>query len=265
MLAKMKLLSRHMLRDRIKWLLFPGTNLNARLRYRLIPKHLQPTRGNSQWTILDAGCGNGAIAYQCYRRGYRVLGVSIKDEVVRNQRLFNEMLGIPKEALCFKELNLYEVEQLGENQFDEIICTEVLEHIRGDHQVVAGYYRVLKPGGVLHVCCPNADHPYHRRYPLDPNESGGHVRSGYTEATYRELLEPVGFEVSRPVGVGGYWRHQGNEWIRAIERIGGVQAGVMAFLFVAPLPILDRVIPSTPFSLYVQARKPSTSIEIACT
>ncbi len=28
-----------MLRERLKWLLFPGLNLNARLRFRELPKH----------------------------------------------------------------------------------------------------------------------------------------------------------------------------------------------------------------------------------
>lgn len=245
-----------MIRENIKWWLFPGTNLNARLRYRLIPQFIQKGTDGSIRTILDAGCGNGALAYQCYQRGNRVLGVSIKDEVARNQKLFNDKLAITKERMEFRELNLYDVDQLGENQFDEIVCTEVMEHIRGDREVAAAYFRILKPGGILHVCCPNAEHPYHQAYPLDPDETGGHVRSGYTEKTYRELLEPLGFEVSNARGVGGYWRHKGNEWIRAVERVAGVPGGVLAFLLIWPVSLLDAVFPSTPFSLYVQARKP---------
>lgn len=243
-----------MLRDHIKWWLFPGTNMNARLRYRLLPKHYTPSTQPKM--VLDAGCGNGALAYQSYRQNNQVLGVTIKDEVVRNQRLFNQMLGISEERLRFQDLNLYQVASLGENRFDEVICTEVMEHIRGDTEVSRGLFQVLKPGGTLHICCPNSDHPYHQAYPLDPHETGGHVRTGYNLESYRKLLEPIGFELSDPIGVGGPWRHRTNEWVRNVEKIAGVGGGIIAFFFLLPLVFLDPAKPSVPFSWYVQAKKP---------
>ncbi len=221
-----------MIRDQIKWWLFPGTNMNARLRYRLLPTYFIDSKTPKE--VLDAGCGNGALAYQSYRQGNRVLGVSIKDEVVRNQRLFQQVLGVPEERLRFEELNLYQVDRLGEKRFDEIICTEVMEHIRGDRDVCTRLFHTLKPGGTLHICCPNADHPYHRVYPLDPDEKGGHVRPGYTIQSYRALLEPIGFHVSEPVGIGGPWRHRTNEWVRNVEKVFGVGGGVIAFFALLP-------------------------------
>lgn len=243
------------MKDTIKWLLFPGTNLNARLRYRMIPRFVQSPKSGEERYILDAGCGNGALAYQCLRKGNRVLGVSIKDEVERNQRFFNEMLAIPTQSLEFRDLNLYDAKRLGDNLFDEIVCTEVMEHIKDDRKVAEAFYSLLKPGGVLHLCCPNAEHFYHRKYPLDPDETGGHVRPGYTESTYRELLEPLGFTVSKAIQIGGYWRHKGNEWIRWVEAIGGVPAGVLAFFFISPISLLDNIFRTSPFSLYVKAKK----------
>lgn len=244
------------LKENVKWLLFPGTNLNARLRVRVIGSQLGRPNGAGPLSILDAGCGNGALAYEAHLLGNNVLGVSIKDEVERNRRLFNHRLQIPEEKLRFKELNLYDVESLGANQFDEIICTEVMEHISGDSKVCKSFFHILKPGGRLHLCCPNADHPYHRNYPLDPDEKGGHVRPGYTHETYRALLEPIGFQVSSQKGIGGYWRHKGNEWIRSVEKIAGVGGGVLAFFVINPVAWLDRLTTSMPFSLYVQATKP---------
>ena len=96
----------------IKWILFPGINLNLRLRYRLIPRYFG-TASNREREVLEAGCGNGALAYQCYLRGNRVLAVSIKDEIKRNRQLFNVEKGIPSEHLCFEQLNLYECGRLG--------------------------------------------------------------------------------------------------------------------------------------------------------
>jgi SAM-dependent methyltransferase len=90
------------LRNYVKWLLFPGINLHARLRYRVLPKFIPIPGGDAEVTLLDAGCGNGMLTYQAYRRGYRALGVSIKSgEVERNQRLFNRIWEYQKNGCSF--------------------------------------------------------------------------------------------------------------------------------------------------------------------
>lgn len=241
--------------NRIKWMLFPGVNLHARLRTRVLPKYLGRPHNGEDRVILDAGCGNGSLAYQAYKLGNRVIGVSIKDEVGRNRKLFNEYLNVPESRLQFREHNLYEIDQLSE-QVDEIVCTEVMEHIRGDVQVCTSFFKLLKPGGTLHICCPNAEHPYHKVYPLDPNETGGHVRPGYTYESYKQLLEPIGFELSEPIGIGGPIRQSCNTVITRVQQMMGVPVGVSLFFLLQPFSLLDPKSPSVPFSLYVQARKP---------
>jgi SAM-dependent methyltransferase len=207
--------------------------------------------------VLDAGCGNGMLAYQSYLRGNRVLGISIKPgEIERNRRLFHQYLGVPEQRLEFLVHNLYDIHSLG-RQFHEIVCTEVLEHIVDDRRVCESFYRLLRPGGTLHLCCPNADHPDHRRHCLDERECGGHVRPGYTERTYRELLEPIGFEVGAPIGLGGPIRQACNRWITAAQETGGLALGLAAFASLALLPALDSDTPATPYSLYVRARRPT--------
>ena len=119
------------------------------------------------------------LSYQSYLKGNRVTGVSIKEgEVARNKVLFNDYLGIPEDRLTFAVHNLYEIQSLN-RRFDEIICTEVLEHIERDQEVCRLFFEILKPGGVLHLCCPNADHTDNQSHMLDESESGGHVRAGY--------------------------------------------------------------------------------------
>jgi SAM-dependent methyltransferase len=244
-----------MIRQRVKWLLFPGVNLHARLRNQVIPRHFGRPRNGEDRVVLDAGCGNGMLSYQAHLKGNRVIGVSIKDEIGRNRKLFNEHLGIPEDRLCFRDMNLYNIESMSE-RFDEIICCEVMEHIKGDEQVCRAFFTILKPGGVLHLCCPNAEHSDNVNYPLDSNETGGHVRTGYTYESYRTLLEPIGFELSPPIGLGGPARQACNKRITKVYSIAGLPLAVAAFAMLAPLSLLDEHTPNFPHSLYVRANKP---------
>lgn len=246
------------LRERVKWMLFPGSNLHARLRYRVLPRFFGTASKDELRLVLDAGCGNGMFSYASYRKGNRVLGLSIKEaEVARNQKLFNGLFRIPNDQLTFRVMNLYDVETLGMS-FDEIICSEVLEHLSRDRDICLSFWKVLKPGGTLHLCCPNADHPDNLHGPLDPNETGGHVRPGYTLATYKALLEPIGFRIEQQVGIGGPIRQAFNKQIiRIEERVGAIPGFLLswiALLFVW----LDPRSPRIPYSIYIRAVKGNT-------
>jgi SAM-dependent methyltransferase len=243
-------------RDRIKWLLFPGLNLHARQRNRVLPTNFGSPRNGESRFVLDACCGNGMLSYQSYLCGNRVFGVSIKaDEVERNRRLFCGLLKVPEAALRFEPTNLYELASLC-MEFDEIICSEVLEHIVDDRRVCQSFWNSLKPGGVLHLCCPNADHPDHRTTALDQYESGGHVRPGYTLESYRALLEPIGFRVDGVMGLGGPVRQWCNKQITRAQLVAGLPLGLAAFFFLWPVSFLDARKPKIPYSLYVRAMKP---------
>jgi SAM-dependent methyltransferase len=242
-------------RERLKWLLFPGSNLHARLRYALLPGFLEHARPGETRLVLDAGCGNGMLSYASCRKGNRVLGLSIKEgEVARNRKLFNGLLRVPEDRLSFRAKNLYDVGTLGMS-FDEIICSEVLEHISRDAELCRSFWNILKPGGVLHLCCPNADHPDNLHGPLDPNETGGHVRPGYTLETYRALLEPIGFRIVQNVGIGGPIRQAFNRHIIRIEERFGAVPGFLLAWFALLFVWLDPDTPRVPYSIYVRAVK----------
>lgn len=240
---------------RLKWLLFPGTNLHARDRYRRVPDKFGPEVGPGT-VVLDAGCGNGMLSYQAWRRGATVLGISIKqNEVDGCRRMFNRYRSIPEASLAFANRNLYSLPADGQ-RFDAIICTEVLEHIRDDSGICRLFYELLKPGGCVHITTPNSDHPYNRVFPLDLEEKGGHVRPGYTPDSYRVLLEPIGFRLEEVSGLGGPVRQAFNHRIKEVQEALGAAAGFPLFALSLPFLALDSQKPTTPFSLYVRARKP---------
>lgn len=246
------------LRQRLRWWLFPGINLHARRRLRILPSYFGRA-GQQPLDVLDAGCGNGMLSHQAHLLGNRVLGVSIKkDEVFNCRRLFNDYLGIPTDQLQFEIINLYELDRL-QRSFDEIICSEVLEHLVRDEAIIRSFFQLLRPGGVLHLCAPNADHPDNAASPLDPSETGGHVRPGYTLESYRRILEPAGFVIVNTRGIGGPVREFFNRRIIATERALGFWAGFILFLTAQLLVWLDPAEPRCPYSIYVRATKPAAA------
>ncbi|MBU1695362.1 MAG: class I SAM-dependent methyltransferase [Verrucomicrobia bacterium] len=239
----------------LKTLLFPGINLHGRLRYRVLPRFFGSARPGEERWFLDAGCGNGMLTYQAWRKGHRAVGVSIKEgEIERARRFFNEARGIPESQLSFRVHNLYRLEDLGLS-FDEIVCSEVLEHIVRDADVIRSFAAVLKPGGVLHLCCPNADHPDNCATTLDKNESGGHVRPGYTLDSYQALLKPAGLRIIESAGLGGPVREFFNKRILRAQDQRRVPAAACWFLAGWALAWLDTPHPRVPYSLYVRAKK----------
>ncbi|MFZ0426406.1 MAG: methyltransferase domain-containing protein [Xanthobacteraceae bacterium] len=240
-----KLLDRNLLR----FLLLPGTDIFTRRRTALEKSWLRGPR-----RVLDAGFGNGWFSYRAYRSGATVTALAIGPELTRKAKaLYNGFLGIPEDRLSFREMNLYDAAQI-EGSFDEIICYETLEHIRDDETVCRMFHQMLRPGGVLHLCCPNAEHPRWQRETLDLTESGGHVRHGYTEETFHALLEPIGFRVDRTEGVGGPFLALLQEKLQApLRRVFGEPGAAAAALLASPFVALDNPSPLVPFSIYVRA------------
>lgn len=166
------------------------------------------------------------------------------------------LLGGRHEQINFLCLNAYKLQDL-DRRFDQIICLETLEHISNDHGMISLFYGLLRPGGVLQLCCPNALHSQHRLGRVNGPEDGGHVRDGYTFETYRELLEPAGFVIENELGMGGPILTALDLPIRWIRGRGGDALALPLFALVWPvIYLLDRPNPPVPFSLHVVARKP---------
>lgn len=234
----------------VKRLVFPGVDVHARSRYRHIPRFLTP----GPVETLDAGCGNGMLSYAAYRMGNRVLGVSFDADEVERTRRFYQAIGTDEARLRFEQLNLYDLPTLGTARFDQIICSEALEHVKDDATVIAHFAAALRPGGVLHLCCPNAAHPEHALGRVDEVEDGRHVRDGYTLSSYRSLLEPVGFRIEHVAGIGAPATVRVDNAMRAAREKLGHAVAIPLLAATLPVRFLDPIDPPEPYSLYVKAR-----------
>lgn len=238
-------------RYRCKRILFPGLEFHTRSRYRFLPQFFRPGLIDT----LDAGSGNGYLAWAAYKLGNRVLAIDKNPQMVARTQDFFQRIGAKQERLTFAVHNLYDLRKL-DRKFDQIICSETLEHIKEDRATVRCFYDLLRPGGVLHLCCPFARHPGHNLGRVDEPETGGHVRDGYTPEGYRELLESVGFRIMISVGLGAPVIVSLDKKMCLMREKWGEPGALILFLLSLPLELFDHRNPSVPFSIYAQALKP---------
>ncbi len=106
--------------------------------------------GKRSLSILDYGCGTGDhVTYPLACRGHRLLGVDFHaasiDEASRRYRLPN---------LSFQVAEIDALVTAGQ-QFDLVVCSEVLEHLHEPLQFLQTVQRLLPAGGGLIITTPN--------------------------------------------------------------------------------------------------------------
>ena len=146
---------------------------------------------NAEQSILDLGCGTGALTEQLSGMGHRVLGVDSSPEMIERARAQHPELEF---ALC-DALNLpYEGEW-------DVVFSNAVFHWIGDHgALLRSIHRALRPGGLL-ICefgaegniaaierafakaCAELDLAYHSKFNFP------------TEAHFRTLLHQNGFTI----------------------------------------------------------------------
>ena len=142
-------------------------------------------RSSEPYSVLDIGCGSGALAARLAMAGNRVVGVDVHDseEASENCSRF---------IACDVERSF----GLSENEmFDIIIFADILEHVRNPEQLIMRARRHLKPQGVIIASTGNVAHiwirlmllfgqfTYAERGILDRT----HVRL-FTRRTFRKLF-----------------------------------------------------------------------------
>ncbi len=107
-------------------------------------------------SVLDVGCGSGALAVEYLRRNPAALMVGIERDAaaaaIARGRMHHVLEGdVERDPLPFQG-------NLPQGGFDCIIYGDVLEHFQDPWAVLRQQVRALAPGGTVLVCMPNVEH-----------------------------------------------------------------------------------------------------------
>lgn len=112
--------------------------------------------------ILDLGCGTGRHLAVLGGRGYEVAGVDLSPHMLREAAKKLDRHGIEARLVGGDICRLGEMDEFADAEFDAVICMfSTLGLVRGRRRrsrALAGWRRVLRPGGTLVVHTHNLWH-----------------------------------------------------------------------------------------------------------
>jgi SAM-dependent methyltransferase len=205
---------------------------------------LFPAEGRDR-VVLDAGCGHGYLASALAGRGFRVTGIErsggYQPDFPTSVELIEADLdqGLPR---------IYQ-------QFEYIVCADILEHLRQPGNLLQQLPDVMRPGAFLFASLPNSGHVYFRlqvalgRFPR--HDQGLFDRTHlhfYTWDGWRQLFRENGFRIqslevtSVPIELAFGWK-RASTLLRAAEwfsyRLARIWKTLFAYQFVVTA-VLDN-------------------------
>jgi len=126
---------------------FPNSTVDAK-RMVTYAKKVLGTKKEDYWKALDIGSGYGLFSRAALDQGFKVVAVN---PAITENSIFKELNGFDPIPLFFEEIDF------GDEKFDLVILSQVLEHILDPLEVLIKVRNLLEPGGVVAIAVPNVD------------------------------------------------------------------------------------------------------------
>ncbi|MEO0438708.1 MAG: bifunctional 2-polyprenyl-6-hydroxyphenol methylase/3-demethylubiquinol 3-O-methyltransferase UbiG [Pseudomonadota bacterium] len=123
--------------DEVRWVRTLKNMVPGRLR------HFDQSLNWSDQKVLDLGCAGGFMAEALDDRGASVVGIDPAADAIRAARSHSRAAG----RNIHYDVGVGEALPYPNEQFDAVVCVDVLEHVKDLTSVISEVSRVLKPGG----------------------------------------------------------------------------------------------------------------------
>jgi len=138
--------------------------------------------------LLDFGCGSGRYVAKMKAAGWDAEGMDMSEQAVAAGR---------EAGLTIRQGTLPGAD-FDEEQFDTVTMWQAIEHVPSPSETLAAINRILKPGGLLLVVCPQLDSWAADKfgacwYAFDLPRHLTH----FTRAALRAQIEKAGFKVEK--------------------------------------------------------------------
>ena len=104
-------------------------------------------RSGSQ--VFDAGCGAGHVALYMARRGLRVTAIDLIDHHVAKAKRTFARAKLPPGQATAQKMDYHHLESIPDQSHDGLYTMETFVHATDPAKVLAGFHRILRPGGRL--------------------------------------------------------------------------------------------------------------------
>lgn len=159
----------------------------------------------SNFKILDYGCGVGAIDLYYANKGNQILGTDISPDAIEIANKTSKYLKLEDYAK-FVDLAKFNCSYKDE-EFDLILCNEVLEHLDSDFEILVHLKKMLKKGGILIASVPSLNAPLYKiGLAKGFDKEVGHLRR-YKDSIIRNLFTRAGYKIELVVRREGVVRN----------------------------------------------------------
>ena len=156
-----------------KNLIEQGYDLRVTNLARFIYKKIGKKPGN----LIDIGAGNGLILRFFRDKGFRVTGMELSKAQTELMSRSPLMAGIKVIQGVISKVQ-------GVEDYDYVLASDVIEHIKDDEKALKNLFSFVKPGGLLILSVPAHPHLFGKRDKL-----WGHHRRYYKDVLKRKLNE----------------------------------------------------------------------------
>lgn len=151
--------------------------------------------------VIDAGCGIGHVALYMARRGLRITGIDIIDHHIAKAKRNIERAELAPGQVTVQKMDYHHLEAIPDQSHDGIYTMETFVHATDPETALAGFHRILRPGGRLvlfeydhsvgveeHIPAKVADEMHLvNNYAAMPTNARSH------KGVFTRMLEDVGF------------------------------------------------------------------------